>query len=62
MDINDIRTIVTVLAFLSFVGIVLWAWSGKRQAAFEAAARLPLEEEETIRSGAAGASGHQQGE
>lgn len=45
MDINDLRSIVTVLAFASFVGIVAWAWSGRRKAAFEEAARLPLDEE-----------------
>jgi cytochrome c oxidase cbb3-type subunit 4 len=28
-----------------FIGIVLWAWSGKRRADFEAAARVPLEDD-----------------
>ena len=46
MDINDMRSIVTVLAFATFVGIVLWAYSGRRRAAFEEAARLPFTEEE----------------
>lgn len=45
MDINDLRVMVTVLAFASFIGIVVWAWSGRRQAAFDEAARLPLDEE-----------------
>lgn len=45
MDINDLRAIVTVLAFASFIGIVVWAWSGRRKTAFEEAARLPLDEE-----------------
>lgn len=45
MDINDLRAIITVLAFASFIGIVAWAWSGRRKAAFEEAARLPLDEE-----------------
>lgn len=53
MDINDLRSLVTVLAFLSFVGIVAWAWSGRRRAAFEEAARLPFTEDEA--SGTAGA-------
>ncbi len=46
MDINDIRSIVTVLAFVTFAGIVLWAYSGGRRAAFEEAARLPFTEDE----------------
>jgi cytochrome c oxidase cbb3-type subunit 4 len=35
----------TVLLLLAFVGIVVWAWSGRRQRRFEQAARLPLEDE-----------------
>ena len=42
MDINDLRTIITVAAFVTFIGIVLWAYSGKRKAAFDEAARLPF--------------------
>ena len=36
---------ITAVLMLAFVGIVLWAWSGRRRAAYEAAARLPLEED-----------------
>lgn len=46
MDINDLRSLTTVLAFVTFIGIVAWAWSGRQKAAFEEAARLPLEEDE----------------
>ena len=45
MDVNDLRTLITVLAFLAFVGIVAWAWSGKRREHFEEAARVPLEDD-----------------
>ena len=48
MDINTLRSIVTVLAFACFVGIVLWAWSGKRREDFEAAARVPLDDDEPV--------------
>lgn len=41
------RSLMTVLAFVTFIGIVIWAWSGKRQAAFEEAARLPFGDDET---------------
>jgi cytochrome c oxidase cbb3-type subunit 4 len=37
--------IVTALLMASFIGVVIWSWSGARRARFEAAARLPLEEE-----------------
>lgn len=29
-----------------FLGIVAWAWSGKRKAQFDEAARLPLEDDD----------------
>lgn len=45
MDINDMRGIVTVVSFLAFVGIVVWAWSKRNQAGFDEAARLPLQDD-----------------
>jgi cytochrome c oxidase cbb3-type subunit 4 len=49
VDINTLRSLVTVLAFASFVGIVLWAYSGRARRGFEEAARLPFEEDEADR-------------
>jgi cytochrome c oxidase cbb3-type subunit 4 len=46
MDINDFRSIHTVLAFLCFVGIVLWAYSGRTKRRFEEAANLPFTEDD----------------
>lgn len=45
MDINDLRSIFTVLTMMVFVGIVWWAYSGHRKQAFEEAALLPFDEE-----------------
>ena len=45
MDINDLRSIVTVVAFAVFIGIVLWAYSDRRKEAFDQAARLPFDED-----------------
>jgi cytochrome c oxidase cbb3-type subunit 4 len=45
MDINDLRAIVTVLSFIAFAGICWWAFSSKRTAAFDEAARLPLDDD-----------------
>jgi cytochrome c oxidase cbb3-type subunit IV len=42
MDLNDLRSGVTVLAFLAFVALVVWVWGKGRSAGFEEAARLPL--------------------
>jgi cytochrome c oxidase cbb3-type subunit 4 len=45
MDINTLRSAATVLCFVVFVGIVVWAWSRRNAADFEAAAQLPLEQD-----------------
>lgn len=46
MDINTLRTAITVLALITFLAIVAWAWSSRRRADFEAASRLPLDDDE----------------
>ena len=43
MDINLLRSIVTVVAFVVFIGIVFWAWSRRNKERFDEAARLPFE-------------------
>ena len=45
MDINDWRAAFTVINFAVFLGIVAWAWSGRRKRRFEEAARLALDDE-----------------
>lgn len=45
MDINDMRSAVTVLSLLSFVGIVFWAWSKRNKERFDEAAQLPLQDD-----------------
>jgi cytochrome c oxidase cbb3-type subunit 4 len=42
MDINVLRSIVTVAAFAAFVGIFCWAWRPSRKPQFDAAAQLPF--------------------
>ena len=42
MDINLIRTIVTVLAFISFIGIVWYAYRARSQKEFAVAEQLPF--------------------
>lgn len=48
MDINDLRSLITVVSLLLFLGIVFWAWSGKRKTAFDEAARLPLDDDHPL--------------
>jgi cytochrome c oxidase cbb3-type subunit IV len=44
MDVNVLRVAVTVVSFIIFVAIVMWAWSHRNKAAFDEAAQLPFQE------------------
>jgi cytochrome c oxidase cbb3-type subunit 4 len=44
-ELGLLRGITTVLAFLAFVAVCVWAYSRRRRDKFEEAARLPLEED-----------------
>jgi cytochrome c oxidase cbb3-type subunit 4 len=48
MDINDMRSAVTVVSFLVFIGIIWWAYSDRRQASYDEAARIPLDDDEAL--------------
>jgi cytochrome c oxidase cbb3-type subunit IV len=45
MDINTLRSLVTVVSMLVFLGIVAWAVSARNKSNFDQAAQLPLLEE-----------------
>lgn len=45
MSIGLIRGLITVTLFVAFIALWYWAWSKNRQADFDAAARLPLEDD-----------------
>jgi cytochrome c oxidase cbb3-type subunit 4 len=44
MDINDLRSITTVLGLLCFLGIVAWAYGKGSKKGFDEAANLPFAE------------------
>ncbi|MBI3044699.1 MAG: cbb3-type cytochrome c oxidase subunit 3 [Betaproteobacteria bacterium] len=46
MDINLLRSLVTVAALATFLGIVWWAYAPSRKSRFERDALLPFNEEE----------------
>jgi cytochrome c oxidase cbb3-type subunit 4 len=46
MDIDTFRGIVTGVLLGLFVWLVAWAWSKARNPDFDAAGRLPLEDED----------------
>lgn len=42
MDIGMIRGFGTLVVFVAFVGVVLWAYNNKRKGSFDEAANLPF--------------------
>ncbi len=46
MDISTLRGIFTALALIAFIGVWIWAWSGKRKRAFDEAANLPFADDQ----------------
>jgi cytochrome c oxidase cbb3-type subunit 4 len=54
MDLNDARSLMTVVALVTFIGIVVWAYSDRRKQNFDRAARMALEDEEPIESNRSG--------
>lgn len=47
MDVNDVRTAITVATFLCFLGICWWAYRGGNRARFEQDALIPFQTDET---------------
>jgi cytochrome c oxidase cbb3-type subunit 4 len=46
MNFGLIHSVWTVLLVAVFAGIVIWAWSSRRKAKFDEAARMPLEDDD----------------
>lgn len=43
MNFTLLSSVITVISMLVFIGIILWAFSGKNKARFEEMARLPID-------------------
>jgi cytochrome c oxidase cbb3-type subunit 4 len=50
MDLNLLRSVATLMMFVLFIGIVVWAWSRQRQASFDDAAQLPFVDDARTRT------------
>ena len=48
MDTSLILSIWTIVVMVLFIGIVLWAWSGKRKQRFDEAANIPFHEDDAL--------------
>lgn len=45
MDLNDLRSAITLVSLLIFTGIMGWVWWPARRAELDAAAHLPFQDE-----------------
>jgi cytochrome c oxidase cbb3-type subunit IV len=54
--ISDARSLITLVSFISFLGIVWWAYGARRKTGFEEAAMLPLTEEDDLEQATAQAA------
>ncbi len=45
IDINTLRSAATVVSFITFIGILVWAYSRRNAADFEEAAQLPFDQD-----------------
>ncbi|MGB5439244.1 MAG: cbb3-type cytochrome c oxidase subunit 3 [Gammaproteobacteria bacterium] len=48
MDSALIQSVWTIVVMVLFVGIVIWAWSGKRKQRFDEAANIPFDEDDEL--------------
>ncbi len=48
MDTTLLQIVWTVFAFVFFIGVVIWALSGRRKKDFDAAARMALDDEKPV--------------
>jgi cytochrome c oxidase cbb3-type subunit 4 len=46
MDINTLRGLATLFLMIAFIGVCIWAYSGKRKKDFTEAANLPFADDE----------------
>ena len=56
MDINFLRSLITVASLAAFLGIVWWAFGRARKERFERDALLPFGDDEPARNGLAAIS------
>ena len=46
--LNDLRSLVTVMGLLCFLGICAWAYSKRARAGFDEAALLPFSDDDSL--------------
>jgi cytochrome c oxidase cbb3-type subunit 4 len=50
VSLDDLRSLVTVAAFVAFLGVIVWAYSRRRKRDFDEASQLPFADEPSDRA------------
>lgn len=58
MDINDLRGLATLFAFIGFLTICFWAYSSKRKTAFDEASLYPFIDQDQDTTESQSKTGH----
>jgi cytochrome c oxidase cbb3-type subunit 4 len=45
MDITTLRILATLVSMATFIGIAVWAWSGRNRERFDEAAAIPFQQD-----------------
>jgi cytochrome c oxidase cbb3-type subunit 4 len=48
LSLGLVRALLTLTLFIAFIGLWVWAWRGERRKDFDAAALLPLQDDQGI--------------
>jgi cytochrome c oxidase cbb3-type subunit IV len=51
-DINALRSAVTLVSLVLFIGLMAWTWNRKQKAGFDEAAQLPFVDDDKLPSDA----------
>lgn len=48
IDINFVRSLVTLVSLTMFIGLMVWTWNRRQRSGFEEAAHLPFLDDDQI--------------
>lgn len=48
MDINTLRSFITLLSLAMFIGLMVWTWNRRQKRGFDEAAQLPFLDDDQV--------------
>ncbi|MBK7615772.1 MAG: cbb3-type cytochrome c oxidase subunit 3 [Burkholderiales bacterium] len=50
MDINVLRSVITLVSLAMFIGLIVWTWNRRQKRGFDEAAQLPFLDDDQVES------------